>query len=370
MNHEAYGLLVAFLSLPSAFAAGPSWRVDYLGFTVWLNCQDHAVDKFRYNAQHDSGTFPRSSTFRLDPAVTYAGQPSSTNSFKTTAKAALAYDRGHPMPANPLDYSELTVRQSYLMTNILPQEATLNRGLGYGRKNFWKLVIAGDSLYVYLSKSKPNILESGLLGLGYHIAYQPHPYFKDINMKIQSQIIAILALAIGMTGCDGDQKISRNKAYDLITRNRYPVVIYASVPKSYGYFLYTSPTTKKEMLQIIYSTFSSMSTLERDGLIRIEIECKVSNSRQSLCKALFPLTDRGKIYLIGEDQEEYRVKACERYLVGVTGIKQSGTTAVIEYDVGYNKQTEMSFLTKTCLSDRIDHESIDMTHYDDGWRVD
>jgi hypothetical protein len=43
MNHAACGLLVTLLSLPSAFAADPSLRVDYEGFTVWLNCQEHAV---------------------------------------------------------------------------------------------------------------------------------------------------------------------------------------------------------------------------------------------------------------------------------------------------------------------------------------
>jgi hypothetical protein len=56
----------------------PHVRVDYEGFTVWLNCQEHAVAKFSYNAQRDSGSFPRSSTFCLDPAVPYACQPSST----------------------------------------------------------------------------------------------------------------------------------------------------------------------------------------------------------------------------------------------------------------------------------------------------
>lgn len=108
MNHAACGLLAVLLSLSSAFAADPSLRVDYEGFTVWLNYHEHAVAKFRYNAQRDSGSFPRSSTFRLDPAVPYACQPSSTNSFKTTAKGAPAYERGHQVPANHLDYHDPT----------------------------------------------------------------------------------------------------------------------------------------------------------------------------------------------------------------------------------------------------------------------
>jgi hypothetical protein len=57
MNYAVCGLVATLLSLPSAFAADPSLRVDYAGFTVWLNCQGHAVFKFRYNAQRDAGAF-------------------------------------------------------------------------------------------------------------------------------------------------------------------------------------------------------------------------------------------------------------------------------------------------------------------------
>ena len=128
MNHATDGLLVRLVSFSAAFAANPSLRVDYEGFTVWLNCQEHAVFQFRYNAQRDSGNFPRSSAFRLDPAVPYACQPSSANSFKTNVSGALTYERGHQVPANHLDYSALAIRQSNYMTNILPQTATLDRG--------------------------------------------------------------------------------------------------------------------------------------------------------------------------------------------------------------------------------------------------
>ena len=93
MNHAACILVVAFLCLSSAFAADPFLRVDYEAFTVWLNCQEHAVFKFRYNAQRDSGNFPRFSAFRLDPTVPYECQPSSPNSFKTDTPGALTKNR-------------------------------------------------------------------------------------------------------------------------------------------------------------------------------------------------------------------------------------------------------------------------------------
>ena len=92
MNHAACGLLIALLSIPSTFAAEPL-RVEYEGFTVWLDCQEHAVFKFRYNTQRDTGNFPRSSAFRLDPTVPYECQPSSPNSFKTDTPGALTKNR-------------------------------------------------------------------------------------------------------------------------------------------------------------------------------------------------------------------------------------------------------------------------------------
>jgi hypothetical protein len=71
----------------------PQRRLDYAGFMVWLNCKEHAVFKFRYNAQRDDGALPRSSTFRLDPDIPYECQPSSPNRFKTSVLGALTGTR-------------------------------------------------------------------------------------------------------------------------------------------------------------------------------------------------------------------------------------------------------------------------------------
>ncbi len=47
-------------------AASPKLQRDYQGLTVWLDCQEHAHFKFRYNAGHDFGDYPRTDQFRLD----------------------------------------------------------------------------------------------------------------------------------------------------------------------------------------------------------------------------------------------------------------------------------------------------------------
>jgi endonuclease G, mitochondrial len=43
-------------------------KLDYDGFTVWLDCQRRGAVKFQYNAQHDTGNMKRLDTFYLDPS--------------------------------------------------------------------------------------------------------------------------------------------------------------------------------------------------------------------------------------------------------------------------------------------------------------
>jgi endonuclease G len=97
-------------------------KLNYEGFTIWLDCNRHGAVKFQYNAQHDTGTAKRSDKFFLDPNVPKECQ-------QKTAKAyGNNYDRGHQVPANHLDFSESAITASNTMTNILPQAANMNRG--------------------------------------------------------------------------------------------------------------------------------------------------------------------------------------------------------------------------------------------------
>jgi endonuclease G len=101
---------------------GDLLELDYLGFTIWLDCQQRAPVKFRYNAQHDSGNEARAKDFRLDPDVPKKCQQISTAAY------GHGYDRGHQVPANHLDASPVAIKQSNYATNILPQTSQMNRG--------------------------------------------------------------------------------------------------------------------------------------------------------------------------------------------------------------------------------------------------
>jgi endonuclease G len=97
-------------------------KLDYSGFTVWLDCTKRAPIKFQYVAQHDDGNFKRYDKFSLDPKVPKECQQYSSKTY------GLKYDRGHQVPANHMDNSEVSIRQTNYMTNILPQVANMNRG--------------------------------------------------------------------------------------------------------------------------------------------------------------------------------------------------------------------------------------------------
>lgn len=97
-------------------------QLQYEGFTLWLDCNRKGVTKFRYNAQRDTGSFPRVENFAIDSNVPADCQQTSAKSYGKN------YDRGHLVPANHLDYSANAIAESNYMTNILPQAANMNRG--------------------------------------------------------------------------------------------------------------------------------------------------------------------------------------------------------------------------------------------------
>jgi len=100
-------------------------RLDYEGFTVWLDCEKRGAVKFQYTAQRDNGKFKRKKSFYIDPKVPRECQQFKTSSYKSPSQR---YDRGHQVPANHLDYSKVAIKQTNYITNILPQAANMNRG--------------------------------------------------------------------------------------------------------------------------------------------------------------------------------------------------------------------------------------------------
>lgn len=91
---------------------------------------------------------PRTNDFRLDDRLSYFDQISPKQYTRS------GYDKGHlAASSNTSDYE--TVSQSYLMTNIVPQNPQLNRGTWKHMENFAK--------DLRKSNSKANYVISGIL---------------------------------------------------------------------------------------------------------------------------------------------------------------------------------------------------------------
>lgn len=102
-------------------------RVDYPGFTLWLDCAERAAVLFQYVAEADTGRLAREHRFTLDPDIPMECQQLTNRSYRA-AGAAARYDRGHLVPANHLDHLADGISLSNRMVNILPQASSMNRG--------------------------------------------------------------------------------------------------------------------------------------------------------------------------------------------------------------------------------------------------
>ena len=102
--------------------SGNILKLDYPGFTVWLDCSKRGAIKFQYVAQRDNGNAKRYDKFFLDQNVPDECQQKTANAY------GQGYDRGHQVPANHLDASDEAIKATNTMTNILPQAANMNRG--------------------------------------------------------------------------------------------------------------------------------------------------------------------------------------------------------------------------------------------------
>jgi endonuclease G len=102
--------------------SGNLLKLDYRGFTVWLDCEKRGLVKFQYNVQHDAANGPISRNLKLDPSVPRECQQISTSTY------GKGYEPGYQVPISHLDYSPEAIEQSNYMINILPQTTQMRKG--------------------------------------------------------------------------------------------------------------------------------------------------------------------------------------------------------------------------------------------------
>ena len=125
-DHEA-GLHVSGMNIGDmqVVVTNPAQKeadVQYLGMRVSFNPDLHIPNwvAWELTADKASGKEPRANSFATDRWVDGCA---STDDYRGSG-----YDRGHMAPAADMKWSPKAMEQSFLLTNICPQEHTLNAG--------------------------------------------------------------------------------------------------------------------------------------------------------------------------------------------------------------------------------------------------
>jgi len=126
--------LIAHLFPGETQAASDPLEKKYHGFTLWLDCeQHHGALAFYYKLGRDKGNISRKGyNFDYDRSVPLSCQPQSWRSYRTTTvdPSSGTWDRGHLVPANHMDGSKSAFKETFFLTNILPQNSSFNQSKG------------------------------------------------------------------------------------------------------------------------------------------------------------------------------------------------------------------------------------------------
>ena len=145
---------------------------------------EHKLYSLSYNEKHEQADwvayklFPssinqfvkRKDNFRIDTLVVTGS--ASINDYKKSG-----FDRGHLAPAKTMSFSEETMRESFLMSNMSPQKPGFNRGIWKRleeRVRSW--IPLSDSLYIVTGP----VLRGTLGVIGKNEVTVPGAYYKTI----------------------------------------------------------------------------------------------------------------------------------------------------------------------------------------------
>ena len=106
----------------------PGWRLHVLVNDYFITCHDDAKRipawvTFHLTDVNLSGETERSDDFRTDPNLPKEARAELTDYLNS------GYDRGHMAPAAAFKRSEAAMSQTFLLSNMAPQTASLNRDL-------------------------------------------------------------------------------------------------------------------------------------------------------------------------------------------------------------------------------------------------
>jgi endonuclease G, mitochondrial len=100
-------------------------RIDYSGFTLWMDCSKKAAFKFEYTIANLVGNASATYNNSLDTSYVDCQQTSSSD---YQASSGINYDAAQLVPAKHMDDDTSIIQDTYYMTNILPQIQDMHRG--------------------------------------------------------------------------------------------------------------------------------------------------------------------------------------------------------------------------------------------------
>lgn len=132
-------IMILSLSFKGTAQAEPRQKPEYLkkeyrGFTLWLDCKiHHGAVAFYYKIGKDKADARKKNrNFDFDRKVSVSCQPQTWRSYNTTTVDPLqgTWRRGTLVPSNHMDSSLLKLKETYNLTNTLPQNALLSQSAG------------------------------------------------------------------------------------------------------------------------------------------------------------------------------------------------------------------------------------------------
>ena len=169
---------------------------SYTGFDLGYNEQYEQASWVVYvitREEIESGQVDRTDNFRPDTSI-------STGSAELKDYRGSGFDRGHLAPAGDMKWDRTAMSESFLMSNMSPQEPSFNRGI-------WKRLeeqvrnwaIEKDSLFVITGP----VLESLVSSIGENEVGVPGFYFK-VLVDLSPPEHTFIAFMLPNTGSSGN----------------------------------------------------------------------------------------------------------------------------------------------------------------------
>ena len=110
--------------MPGKMRGVPERIIEHTGYTLSFNREHNNPNwvAWELTAEESEGTLPRSNDFEADPDVPAPHQVS-TDDYRGSG-----YDRGHMVPAADMKWSSKAMRECFYMSNMCPQDHSLNSG--------------------------------------------------------------------------------------------------------------------------------------------------------------------------------------------------------------------------------------------------